>query len=428
MNNRLLLGLQRMVRAPTEKAVTPQAPGVIAVGGYGGTSGPVSTSEAMKLSAVSAAIDIVSDSMAKLPIRVQHLQTRRLATEHPLTYLLQIRPNEAMAPAVVKKMTEAARLAVGNGYVWICRAPDLTVRELIPVPPELVDCWRDTNGHVWYDVTNPVTGEAMRLHSSDMLHVKGYSRDGLTGLSTLARAAEVVQAGLSQQEYETAFYASGGQPGGVLQTDADLSGSIDVKNAAGETVETITARESVRREWDKVHAGPSNAHRIAILDHGLKYQPIAISNADAQFVQSKQISVEDIARFFGVPLYKLQAGKQSYNSNEQNAVEYVTGKLHPLVTQYEEEYSYKLLTRSEVSDGLWITINMMAELKGDNASRGEWYRKMREIGAFSVNDILALEDMPAVPGGDTRYASLNFIPLERFEELAIARNGGSLNG
>lgn len=405
-----------------KKSAGSGASAVCSIPSIPGFSAPVSETEAMKLSAVSAAIDIVSDSMSKLPIRIQDLSSRSIIREHPLSRLLQVRPNEAMAPAVFKKMLEACRQSLGNGYAWIVRNKrTLQPEELIPVAPELVYCWTDTKGQIWYDITNPLTGEQMRLHPADMIHVKGFSHDGIHGLSTLARAAEIVRAGLNQQEYEAAFYANGGQPGGVLQTDADLSGNVTLTGADG-AVETISMRESVRREWEKVHSGPNNAHRLAVLDHGLKYSPIALSHSDAQFVESKKLTIEDIARFFGVPLYKLQAGKQSYSSNEQNAIEYVTGKLHPLVVQYEEEYSFKLLPGMDIDRGLWITINMMAELRGDNSSRAAWYSKMREIGVFSVNDIREFEDMTDVPGGDERYASLNFIPLENFRELSISRN------
>ena len=163
---------------------------------------------------------------------------------------------------------------------------------------------------------------------------------------------------------------------------------------------------------------------MAVLDNGLKYQPISISNRDAQFVEQSSLSVEDVARFFGVPLYKLQAGKQSYSSNEQNAIEYVVSTLHPIVSQWEDELSFKLLTTSERAKGLEIRINMMAELRGDFTSRSNWYKAMREIGVFSVNDIRALEDMPDVDGGDDRYASLNYVPLSIWRELSINRNEG----
>lgn len=95
--------------------------------------------------------------------------------------------------------------------------------------------------------------------------------------------------------------------------------------------------------------------------------------------------------------------------------------LHPIVAQYEEEDTYKKLTASQLKAGLEIRINMMAELRGDTSSRGSWYKNMNEIGVYSVNDIMKLEDLPDVPGGDARKASLNYVPLEDWPELSRMR-------
>ena len=237
----------------------------------------------------------------------------------------------------------------------------------------------------------------------------------------LQRASEVIAAGRAAQQYNMTYYQNGGQPSGLLYTESDLSRVPDEVQEEGTK---LSAQHRVRKEWEKRYSGPANAGRVAVLDHGLKYQPISISNRDAQFVEQSALSVEDVARFFGVPLYKLQAGKQSYSSNEQNAIEYVVSTLHPIVSQWEDELSFKLLTTSEREKGLEIRINMMAELRGDFTSRSNWYRTMRDAGVFSVNDILALEDMPNVEGGDERYASLNYVPLSLWRELSMKRNEG----
>lgn len=376
---------------------------------------------AMKLSAVDRCIEALSDSMGKLPIYVMDRKTRERIEDHPLGDILTLRPNEAQTPTVAKKMVEANRNCGTGGYAWIMRSP-ITLRPegYLPVPHELVTPWLDTDGNVWYTVIHPFTGSLMTVHRMDMIHVMGYTHDGYRGISVLSRASEVIGAARAAQQYNLSYYANGGQPGGVLEAEGDLAGSVEITYPDG-SKETVSKKDLIRREWEKRHTGPSNAQRVAILDYGLKYKPISISNKDAQFVEQSELSVQDIARFFGVPLYKLQAGKQSYNSNEQNAIEYVVSTLHPIVTQYEEELTYKLLPPSEARK-FRIRVNMMAELKGDFTSRGSWYRVMREIGAFSVNDILALEDLPDVEGGDEHLASLNYVPLAVWRELSIARN------
>ena len=364
---------------------------------------------AMKISAVAACVDLISNSMAKLPITVMDNNTKQ-PYANAFSRLLAERPNEAMAPAVYKKLMEVYRLLKGNAYALIIRGGRTgEITELLPLPPDFTQVMFDENGILWYLVTMPKTGEMRRFRSWDILHFKNFSYDGITGISTLRRASDVISNARLSQKYEEKFYLQSARPSGVLTYDTHIESRT---------------KEEIRKEWEKIHSGADNAFRIAILDLGLKYQQTGISNADAQFIESKGIVVEDISRFFGVPLYKINAGKQSYSSNEQNAIEYVVGTIHPIVEQYEEEYSYKGLFESETRLGIRVRINMMAELRGDSGSRGRWYTLMRNNGSFSVNDILALEDMPNVPGGDERLASLNFVPLDLFRDLSIGRNIG----
>ena len=411
-------GLRAVARSPSlhSKAVTVDT---LVAAGYPAAGTETGESFARKLSAVDRCIEILSDSIGKLPNYLFDSKTRRRIPDDPVLQLLNIRPNEAMTPTIRKKVLETSRLVDGNGYDWILRDERTgRIRELIPVPGYLVEPWQDLSGRVWYTVTHPWTGEPMVLPNEDICHYKGATRDGLKGVAVLRRASEVIASARAQQQYELGFYANGGQPSGVLQTDSDLAGLVDDPKNPGTL---IGRKDLLRREWERIHAGPSNSHRLAILDLGLKYNPIAATNADAQFIESKEISIRDIARYFGIPLYKLQEGKQAYGSNEQNAIEYVVGTLHPIVNQYEEEQTWKILAKSQVDRGLELRINLMAELKGDTSARAEWYRTMVEIGGFSVNDILALEDKPDVPGGEHRRASLNYVPLEDWAELSRIR-------
>lgn len=407
-----------MARSPSLHSKTVTVDTLVAAG-YPAVGTETGESFARKLSAVDRCIEILSDSIGKLPNYLFDSKTRRRLPDDPVLQLLNIRPNEAMTPTIRKKVLETSRLVDGNGYDWILRSERTgRIRELIPVPGYLVEPWQDLSGRVWYTVTHPWTGEPMVLPNEDICHYKGATRDGLKGVAVLRRASEVIASARAQQQYELGFYENGGQPSGVLQTDADLAGPVDDPQNPGKK---IGRKDLLRREWERVHAGPSNSHRLAILDLGLKYTPIAATNADAQFIESKEISIRDIARYFGIPLYKLQEGKQAYGSNEQNAIEYVVGTLHPIVNQYEEEQTWKILAKSQVDRGLELRINLMAELRGDTSARSDWYQTMIDEGVFSVNDILALEDMPDVPGGEHRRASLNYVPLADWAELSRIR-------
>lgn len=414
-------GLRHLARSPTRKAVT--AAGVIAAG-YPSGGGEDPETYARKLSAVDRCMSILAGSMAKLPSYIFDSKSRE-RPEHPLLHLLNVRPNEAMTPSVRKEVLENSRLEGGNGYDWVVRDPQTgRVAELIPVPWYLVQPWKDTAGRIWYTVTHPFTGEPMVLPREDVCHYKGATRDGLTGISVLRRAADTLASARAAQEYERAYYESGGQPSGVLKTDADLGGwaeGADGKPLQRGDGSLVSLKDQLRSEWEKVHAGPKNGHRVAILDLGLDYKPIAASNQEAQFIESKEVSIRDIARYFGVPLYKLGEGKEAYSSNEQNAIEYVVGTLHPIVTQYEEEQTWKLLTDREIAAGLEVRINLMAELRGDSNARMHVYQTMLQEGVYSVNDVRALEDLPDILGGSEHRASLNYVPLRLWPELSQKR-------
>lgn len=418
-------GLRAVARSPSRQLGNAVTVGSLAAVGYSPTTLDTSETAARKLSAVDRCIEILSDSMAKLPTYCVDRVTRK-RVELPLLQLLNIRPNEAMAPSVRKKLLETSRLTRGNSYDWIRRDPyTAEIVELIPLPGELVYTWRDTFGHVWHNVQDPSSGSVFTLSHADVNHYKGATRNGITGISVLQRAAEVITAARARQQHDLSYYENGGQPGGVLQTEADLSGSVsDPENPD----KVIGRKDLLRREWERIHSGPTNANRLAVLDYGLKYQSVSLSNKDAQFIESQEVAIRDIARYFGIPLYKLQEGKQAYSSNEQNAIEYVVSTLHPIVTQYEEEQTYKMLFTDQIAAGLELRINMMAELRGDNAARSAWYKNMREIGVFSVNDINRLEDMPDVEGGDERLASLNYVPLSVWKELSVNRNTNNNGG
>lgn len=381
-------------------------------------------STAEKLSVVFACLDIRSDDFGSLPNYITNSRTKERNTEHRILFLLNIRPNVRMTPLTRRKLLSYSIDTTGNAYDWILRDPvSAEPMELIPLTGDLVHRLLDPRGNLWYQITHPVTGASFCLPQEDICDYKGPTRDGINGMSRLEYASEVTASGLAAQQYNRSFYENGGQPSGVLTVDADLTGWE--RNADG-TPTGRSNKDVLRDEWEKYHTGSRNAYRVAILDRGLKYQSLSISQKDAMFIEQQSQTVEDIARYFKMPLYKLQHGKQSYNSNEQNSIEYV-GSLRPEVIQREQEMTWKLLTPSEIEAGWEIGTNMMALLRSDSSARIAWYRGMKEVGAFSPNDIRWHEDLPGIEGGDEYSASLNYVPLKLWPQLSLNRNGGNTN-
>lgn len=406
-------------RSPTPRTNTSA---VVATGPmYGIPGGIPHRDAAQKLSSVYAAVEIRSDDMSCLPNYVLDNTTRERVANHPILFLLNVRPNPVMTPQVRKKLLERSILYTGAAYDWIIRDPiTREPSELVPLVGNLVQVRLDHNGRCWYYVTNPITKEIFWLPQEDICHYKGPSDDGIHGQSVLEHAAQTIQSGLAAQDYNRAFYESGGQPSGILTVEGDFSGYVN--DAEGKPTDK-TQKDAIREEWERIHGGAANSHKVAVLDYGMKYQALSISQKDAMFIEQQSQTVEDIARYFLMPLYKIQAGKQSYNSNEQNAIEYM-GRLQPRVTQMEEELTWKLLSMDDIQKGLEIRCNMMALLRSDQASRANYYRIMRQEGIYNINDIRDLEDLPDVEGGDEHAVSLNYVPLSLWRMLSLLRNGG----
>lgn len=381
----------------------------------------MSTDRAMKISTVARCVEVLSNSMAVLPVYIMNETTKERLEQHRLGRVLWGNPNEAMSSFDYQKLMMVNQLLRGNAYAWIFRSTATGhPRELIPLPSDCVEPVLDTDGKLWYRFCHPRTGEIYDLRSEDVLHYKAYSEDGIRGISVLRRAAMTLKTAQAAQEYESATWQSGGQPSGILTTESDLGGEIEVKREDG-SVEKVDPKEKLRQSWEKVHRGAGNAMRVAVLDLGLKYQPISMTSRDAQFVESNEVRVADVCRFFSIPLHLAYAGKESYQSNEQNSLEFVRYTLMPYETQWSQVDTAKLLLKSEREQGLRIKRELKVFLKGDSTAQAAFYRTMHEMGAYSVNDILALEDRPPVSGGDARYASLNYVPLADWMELSRRR-------
>lgn len=386
----------------------------------------MSRDRAMKISTVNRCVEVLSNSMAVLPIYIMNEATKERLPNHRLGKVLWGRANEAMTSYDYTRLLLNNEILRGNAYAWIYRDRSSgDPVELIPLPPDYVNIFVDPSGKLWYVFTHPLTGLVTWLRPEDVLHYKAYSEDGIQGISILRRASTTLDTAQSAQLYENSVWRNGGQPSGVLTTDSDLGGMVPDPQ---DPTQTIRRKDLLRREWERIHRGPDNAFRLAVLDLGLKYQPISMTTADAQFVESNDVRVADVCRFFGVPLHLAFAGKQSYQSNEQNGIEYVTYTLLGYETQWGQEDSYKLLLPGERRGNLRIRRELKVFLRGDTAAQADWYQSLRINGGYSANEIRALEDLPAIPGGDVYYASLNYVPLDQFRELSIMRASGGQSG
>lgn len=350
---------------------------------FSGDEYPVAAYSAEKLSPVAAAHRILTGAMSVLPVG---LYQRKDGARLPLsdTYLdrvLKVRANERMGPARFKKILMSNAFWYGAGYGWIRRDALGRILELIPLPSEGVTIRYDADARqYWYDCT--VDGVFKTFAPSELLIVFFDTYDGLHGRGMLDLARETIATDGSAQMYGKKFYQNGARMSGIVEVDGDLK-------KAG--------RDKIKDEFKSYAATGEDAFRVAVLDRGYKYTPMGISQKDAQFLESRGFSAEEVSRFTGIPAYMLQTGKQSYQSNEQQQLDFVTNTMLLHVTDWEQEWSYKLLSPLQISESDYLRFNLGVLLRGDSKSRSEFYEKMIQSAVYCPDDCRAFEELNPLP-------------------------------
>lgn len=346
----------------------------------------IAVANAEQLSPVAAAHRILTDSMSVLPIALRRKaggERQELDTRHDLDYVLHCRMNDAMSPAMGKKILMSQAFWHGLGAAYIERDALGRVTGLYPLQTAGYQYMRDRDtGQSWYAFT--VDDMVRKFQPGELLLCFFETYDGKHGRGMLDLARETVATDRAAQKYLRKFYAGGGALSGVLEISTDA---------------TPETREKVRKAFQSYASDMDSVYKMAVVDKGMKYTPIGISQSDAQFIESRGFSVAEVARFTGIPEFMLQSGKQSYNSNEQQQLVFVTNALVPHVTMWEQEWAYKLFTDKELRDGCYMRFNVSALMRGDDATRSKFYQTMVYSGIYNLDECRALEEMNPMPDG-----------------------------
>jgi HK97 family phage portal protein len=355
------------------------------------TSGkPVNERTAMQTTAVYACVRILAEAVASLPLHVYEYQDdggKKLVHDHPLYYLLHDEPNPEMTSFVFRETLMSHLLIWGNAYAQIIRDGAGRVLGLYPLLPDKMDVQRDDRGNIYYVYSrnsdeNPMFKEYgdIRLKAEDVLHIPGLGFDGLIGYSPIAMAKNAVGMTLACEEYGASFFANGANPGGVL-----------------EHLGVLKDPSKVRESWNSVYRGVNNAHKIAVLEEGMKYQQIGIPPEEAQFLETRKFQINEIARLYRIPPHMVgDLDKSSFSNIEQQSLEFVKYTLDPWVIRWEQSLQRSLLLPGEKGK-YFIKLNVDGLLRGDYQSRMNGYAVGRQNGWFSANDIREMENMNPIP-------------------------------
>ena len=349
--------------------------------------------KALTIATVWRAVSLIARDVAKLPIILYQRAGagKERAIEHPAYRLLRKKPCEWLTAFQWKQVMTVHVLLHGNGYSVILRRGDGSPEEILPLSPIATYPVR-ANGRLWYITT--VDGRPIKLLPEDVLHFKGLGFDGLIGYSWIQKARDSLGLTVASEEYGSRFFSNDARPSVVLETP----------NRLGEK-----ARSNLRESWNAIHQGVSRAHRVAILEEGLKLRPFSANAKESQLLEQRKFQVREVANWFDLPPHKLgDDAKSSYNSLEQENQAYLDSALDPHLVGIEEECEDKLLTEEQKEQDTHVVSFLRSALvRADLAERYAAYSIGIDKRIVNPNEVRAMEDMNPYDGGDEFLVPLN---------------------
>lgn len=349
----------------------------------------VSEESAMGMPAVWRAVNLIAGTAASLPLHPYRVvgDVRTRVTSGQAAALLDD-PHPDMTPFELWELTYTHVLLWGNAYLRVLKNRNGQIQELWPIHPGRVRAGRETEtGLKIYEIDRAEDP----LFDDQILHIPGPGYDGVCGVSPIRMARQGIGLALAAEEYGARLFGSGSLASGILQTEQRL---------------TQGQADALKARWKAKVGGLDKAHDVAVLDAGLKFQQLSIPPEDAQFIESRKFQIDEVARMFGIPPHMLMQTEKSTSWGtgiEQQTLGFVKFALRPSwLARFEQR-----VTRLLRPQAVYAKYSLEGLLRGDSAQRAAFYREMWSIGAYSTNDILRLEDLPPVEGGDVRYRPLN---------------------
>ncbi|EPH2540955.1 phage portal protein, partial [Serratia marcescens] len=375
------------------------------------SSGKVVTADkAMQLSAVWACIRLLSESVSTLPMKVYRREadgSRKLAQDHPAYQVLCRRPNLEMTPSRFMLMVVASICLRGNAFI----EKKMIGRKLValnPLLPQNMVVKRLDTGQLQYTYTED--GKKRVIPVDRMMHIRGFGLDGVCGMMPLSSGRDVFGAAMAVDESAAKIFENG------LQTSGYISSKVALNKEQRERL----------RNYLAAFAGSKNAGKMMVLEGDLSYQNVTMNPEDAQMLESRAFSIEEICRWFRVPPFMV--GHVTKQSSWASSVEgmnliFLTNTLRPLLVNIEQEISRCLLDSDE---DYFAEFSVEGLLRADSVGRAAYYTTALQNGWMSRNDVRRLENLPPIPGGEIYTVQLNLTPLEDLKQNNLGAQAANI--
>ncbi len=360
--------------------------------GYMYPLGALSAETAMRNSAVYDCVKLLSEDIAKLPLIVY----RRLPNggkerypRHAIYDLLKTSPNEWQTSFEFRQLMQAQLELRGNAYARIYAGRRGAVDRLEALSPDMVTVQRNAHGYPIYLVARK-DGPPERLTQEDIFHLRGFSLNGLTGISTIGLQYEAIGMGLAAQRFQTSAFNNGVRLSGIFKHPGKLGDKAlqNLKNSIAES-----------------HTGSGKAGGFMILEEGMDWKEMSMTLHDAQFLELRKLNRSEIAAIFRVPPHKIgDLERATFSNIEHQALEYVTDALMSRLVRWEQAITRDLIGEKHLYFAEFLIDSL---LRGDIKSRYEAYSTGINCGILSPDEARALENMNPRPEGNRFWQPLN---------------------
>lgn len=380
----------------------------------------INGTQSLKEITVYTCIKILAETLAKLPLKIY--QNNVKDDSHYLYPFLKLRPNPYMSALDFWKCLETQRNIYGNAYAWLDIAKvgrnAGKILGIYPLYSPQMQVYVDDEGllsskdQVWY-VYSDNLGKKYRINSDEILHFKGMSVNGITGLNPIETLRGSIENAKASAVFLNNSYKNGMQSSGVIQYVGELSEQ---------------AKANFRTKFEEMSAGLKNANRVSLMPVGYTYQPMELKFTDAQFLENTRLTIQQITAAFGIKPHQVNdQTKTSYASTSEANREFYTDTLLAILTMYEQELTYKLFLPSELQKGYYVKFNADVILRGDIKSRYDAYAVGIQNGFLMPNEAREKEDMDKADGGDQLIVNGNYVPLTK-AGAAYEKGGNTQNG
>ena len=373
----------------------------------------VNTASVLGLAAAWACVNLLAGTIASLPLMVYRTRNgaRTVASDHPLYRILHDSPNADQTALDFWEFVCASLELHGNAYAEVVRARNGRIIALgVPITPELVTVRRLDTGALEYEWVDQ--GRRIIAGQDRVLHIRGFGGNPLGGLSTLSSGRQSFGLAQAIERASGDTFRNGVRPSGLLKTADTL---------------TIDQRKQAEELLQEKFAGAINAGRPMLLDRGMDWVQLSISPEDAQMLQSRAFSVEEVCRFFGVPPFMVGHTEKTTSWGtglEQQTLGFQKFTLRRRLKRIEQALEKQLLSVADRLAGITIEFNLEGLLRADSAARASFYQLMLTNGVMTINEVRSLENLPPVEGGDEPRMQMQNVPITQAGQQQIQTTPG----